>query len=508
MTLYAHQSKGVAWLSQKQSAGLFWEMGCGKSRTALEAARKLYEARKIDRVLVLAPAAVRFAWREELSKLGLEGFDHNLLRYDAKKQVFFVEQVGGNLNGKQHLPIALVSYSLLPQKRHADALEKWCRDGDAVLICDESSFLKSRTAKQTKAAMKIAGRSCYRWLLSGTPICNSPLDLYAQAKVMSPANGPLGAYSNFYHFQASIGDLIPVIAKNGKPLRVVGRGANGRVGFQIVKRWESRPEGLEKLQKLFAPYVSRVEKRDCLDLPAKTYTVREVALSEETWRIYQELKREAMLALSADDVRPEPNAAVRILRLCQLTSGHVGTVQAMNEFGAEESVGHDTSSEKLDYLTDSILGGELQHGRALIIWCRWKRERERLAEMIKNKINVYEIFGGQSQAIRDGQLTEFQGINSWRRVLLAQPHAGGFGLNLTAASTAVYLSNDFSYSTRVQSEDRCHRIGQTNPVTYVDVVAVGPKGQRTVDHHILEALRAKKSVADFTCSAWRRALED
>jgi SNF2 family DNA or RNA helicase len=95
-----------------------------------------------------------------------------------------------------------------------------------------------------------------------------------------------------------------------------------------------------------------------------------------------------------------------------------------------------------------------------------------------------------------------------RKVLFAQPHAGGFGLNLQTCFTAVYLSNDYSYSTRVQSEDRMHRAGQKNACLYVDLIAVGPAGQKTVDISILEALRDKKSVADWTTSQWRHALAD
>ena len=93
-------------------------------------------------------------------------------------------------------------------------------------------------------------------------------------------------------------------------------------------------------------------------------------------------------------------------------------------------------------------------------------------------------------------------------VLIAQPHAGGHGLNLVAASEAIYLSNDFALGIRLQSEDRCHRPGQVNKVLYTDVLATGPAGQKTIDHAIFKALRAKKSVADMTCSEWRKELSD
>src|SRR5208283_2534442 len=306
---------------------------------------------------------------------------------------------------------------------------------------------------------------------------------------MSNGNGPLRGFKNWYQFRARYGVL--------QTMHIGRKSFQQCVGYQNV----------EELTKKFAPYVLRREKKDCLDLPEKTYEVREIALTTETWKIYQELKREALLCLPNTEERPEPNAAVRLLRLCQLTSGHVG-MYSVNDGPHDDSLtgARDVSSEKLDWLAEQILDGELASERALIVWCRWRRERERLYALLKD-IPVTQIYGGQSQKEREANLTEFSSGSPRRVVMLAQPHAGGFGLNLTAASTAVYLSNDFSYTTRIQSEDRCHRIGQTNPVTYLDVLATGPAGQRTVDHAVLEALREKRSLADYTCAQWKRVLE-
>lgn len=483
--LYQHQREGVEFLVKRPSAGLWWEMGCGKSRAALMAANKLFQEGRAGGILILAPTAVCFAWREELAKLA----EIEFVEMQYKSDTQGIRIVNPPKRVDRGPLVLIVSYSLLPQKRHVDALSRWCFSGEVILICDESSFLKNRTAKQTKGAAKIGASCAYRWLLTGTPIANSPLDLYGQALVMSNGSGPLKGFENFYHFRSRYAVT--------QPMRFGG----GRV-FQQVVGYQNLPE----LQKKFAPYVSRVEKKDCLDLPEKSYSVREVALSEATWKIYQELKREAMLALPDSDERPEPNAAVRILRLAQITSGHVGGI--IEEDLEHEGTGaRDVGSEKLDFLTDSILDGELSNERALIVWCRWRRERERLADKLTT-IAVTQIYGGQSEKECTMMIEEFQRKCDRPVVLLAQPHAGGFGLTLTAASTAIYLSNDFSFTTRVQSEDRIHRIGQKSACLYLDIVATGPKGQATVDAHILAALREKKSLAELTCSAWKRILGD
>jgi SNF2 family DNA or RNA helicase len=496
--LYKHQQEGVSFLVKRNAAMLADEMGIGKTRQALCAAQQLFTAREIDRVLVLAPAAVAISWREEINKCGPAPFITCV--YNPKLQAIYGARVqlsekreDWKIAGAEDVPVLIVSYALLPQKRHVEALKKWCEDGKTLLICDESSFLKNRTAKQTKGSASIAYSCSYRWLLTGTPIANSPLDLFGQSLVMSNGRGPLSSFKSFYHFRSRYAVL--------KQMNM------GQIRFQQVVSYQN----LDELTKRFAPYVLRRTKAECLDLPAKSYTVREVALDEATWRIYQELRKEALLALPDEDVRPEPNAAVRILRLCQLTSGHIGSVelagsQTDNGIQARDCV-RDVSSEKLDWLCDALLDDELSSEQAVIVWCRWRRERERLHALLAGKIETYSIFGGQQEKNRSQNVQDFQ-TRTTRRVLLAQPHAGGYGLNLAAASTAVFLSNDFSYTTRVQAEDRCHRIGQKNAVLYIDAVAVGPKGQRTVDSHVLDCLRTKESIAEMTCRAWKRVLED
>lgn len=483
--LYSHQLAGVKFLTQRNAAALFWEMGTGKSRTALIAAQQLFAAKKIDRVLILAPAAVRAVWREEIDKIESEELRFIPCVYESKNQTVF-GATGAKLGA---LPVAVLSYALLPRELHVKTISNWCLKGNTLLICDESSFLKNRTAKQTKGAAKIAENCVYRWLLTGTPIANSPLDLYGQAMVMSNGDGPLKNFKSYYHFRARYAVL--------KLMNM------GQVRFQQVVGFQN----LDELTKKFAPYVLRRTKEECLDLPARTYTVREIALKDSTWQVYQELKRDALLALGDGEVTPEPNAAVRLLRLAQITAGHVGTQAPTSSDLEPVALGalRDISDEKLSWLVEQILEGELSNENAMLVWTRWRREHERLQQMLATKIEVYRIFGGQQAKNRSCDVQAFQSSKS-RRVMIAQVHAGGYGLTLTAASTAIYISNSFSYIDRVQSADRIHRIGQAKPCLYVDMLACGPKGEKTVDHFILKTLQEKKSLAEVTCAAWREVL--
>lgn len=482
MELFKHQVSGVEFLAKQPAAMLADEMGLGKSRQALMAALKLFKLKKIDRILVLCPAAVRYSWNEELHKLREDNTWFQIVGYSTSLMTVVTRMIAQVKNPFDIPVICIVSYGLMPQEKHAKALGNWLRGGDGLLICDESSFLANRASATSKNTAKLATGALYRWLLTGTPIANSPLDMYSQGFIMAAGlNGPLKGISNFYHFRASFGTM---------------GGFKGR-------QWFVDKDKLPKLQARFKPYILRREKRDCFDLPPKTYTVREVILGESTWQIYKELRREALLCLPDTEAIPEPNAAIRIMRLCQITSGHVGIPGAP----LDDPTTKDISLEKIEWLIDA-LENELETQKAIIIWCRWTRERERLKQYLYGRSHlVTQVFGGQSQVQRDTQIKMFQEMDC-KRVLLAQPHAGGFGLNLTQAHTAIYMSNDFSYITRVQSEDRCHRIGQRNPVLYIDVLATGPDGQETVDHHIRRTLLAKKDLAGLTCSAWRRILQE
>src|SRR5271163_4460134 len=131
--LYKHQVESVEFLVKRHGALLASEMGTGKTRCALVAALQLYRERKIDRVLVLAPAAVRLSWRQEIDKFEPE--DILPCVYETKTgKVFGAGKAGP-------LPVLSVSYGLLPQKKHVEALLAWCVGGRTLMVCDESSFL-------------------------------------------------------------------------------------------------------------------------------------------------------------------------------------------------------------------------------------------------------------------------------------------------------------------------------------------------------------------------------
>jgi SNF2 family DNA or RNA helicase len=104
---------------------------------------------------------------------------------------------------------------------------------------------------------------------------------------------------------------------------------------------------------------------------------------------------------------------------------------------------------------------------------------------------VVSYFGDTTDEQRQNAITSFQHGDA--RFFIGNPQTAGYGLTLTAATNVIYYANDFNLETRVQSEDRCHRIGQHHPVTYVDLVT-----RNTVDEHIVRVLQSKIDISAQT----------
>jgi SNF2 family DNA or RNA helicase len=523
---FAHQLEGVKALLKRPAFALFDEMGAGKSKQVVDAACVLFESGAIDTVVVVAPASCRGVWLDpDLGEIRKHAWAPvRVVEYHAPRKGSHwrevwrhdyrddLERFGGSRWPRGTLSWVVTNYEFTRkmakdrrgrnQYPHVDRMVAEIKEhGQKVLlVLDESSFVKSRTAHQSKAIARLRAACARCVLLNGTPVTNSPLDLWSQLRIMDPA--ALAGFQNFWHFRSR---------------------------YAIMGGWNNKQvlrfHDLDDLSRRVAPWVLRREKKDCLDLPEKLFTTAEVRLDPATWKKYKELKEEAVLALEeyGEDAQMEANAAVRLLRLSQLTSGILGGVRpptgaadAETVFAeaAEEPAAMtiDVSREKLDWALEYL--SEWTTARAVIVWCRFRRERERLAEELRRdhatKIATFELYGGQPKAEREDAVRRFTTVssNAKRYMLLAQPHAGGFGLNLVAATEAVYVSQDYSSMIRKQSEDRCHRPGQRFNVTYKDVIATGPQGQKTVDHAIVRALRKYEDVARWTCSEWRKALEE
>jgi SNF2 family DNA or RNA helicase len=510
---FEHQVEGIYELVHDTNPGkgrvipnvfaLFDEMGAGKTLQAIIAAQILFEQNKIDRVLIIAPAAVKSVWYHpefgELRKHLWPDVPVWVTEYHAKRRQWQQGLNPGRAD-KRVLKWIITNYDFIRSAERRAVLNQIC-SRRTFLIVDESSAVKNPSAKQTKATQELRGRSGRVAILNGTPIVNHVGDLYSQFATLDPKI--LGC-KNFWVFRARY-------AKMG-----------GWQGRQILG-WHD----IEEIQQKLAPYILRRLKKDCIDLPEKLESVPViVSLTQRTWSIYKDMKEDMVAWLTENSMASAQQTIVRILRLSQITSGFVGGVQVGDVDYAEATDGSEApaiglqtnitekiSSEKED-LVVSLFESWLEDDPniKLLIWCRFRAQLDAIFARLNSSgtIAVGKLHGGQKRSDRDHaiQLLDPRTSPSGPVVVVGTPATGAMGLNLTAAHTVVYVSKDYNLKTRLQSEDRVHRPGQVSDVSYFDIIAEGPNGQKTIDHVIMKALKNKQNLAEMTTAAWVSELRD
>ena len=251
-----------------------------------------------------------------------------------------------------------------------------------------------------------------------------------------------------------------------------------RARYCIMGGFEQRQivgyDNVSELVKSVEGHSYRVLKKDCLDLPDKIYQRVYIDLTDEQRRLYNAMRDEYM-AEYQDEVIDAPEAITRLLRLQQITCGW---------FPQDTPIQIDKVNPRIKLLKDILSDID---GKA-IIWARFRADLRAIEDTLGDLCVAYH--GGVSTDARTHAVDAFQN-NPKILYFVGQPQSGGIGLTLTAATYAIYYSNSFDLETRLQSEDRCHRIGTKSNVTYIDIEAT-----KTVDGKIIKALRNKKNLAD------------
>jgi hypothetical protein len=458
--------------------GLFMEQGTGKTWSILADVERLYLQGKIDGLFVVAPKGVHINWvaREipthmdihVIAKAWRSGMGVRAKR--AMEELFRPREHGE----VPPLRVLSMNFEALLTKDGFNFAARFLNATRALFAIDESSRIKNPDAARTKKIMELRPLSAFRRIATGTPITNAPVDCFAQMEFLE--EGLLGTTS-YRTFVATYAELMDMnhpqmrnlIQKNPRAAhaQIVAKNPDGS------PRWRN----LEKLQGRLAPHTYRVLKRDCLDLPDKIYKVHPFELTTAQRRAYDLLQAEKRVVI--DEELVEVNDLAALVKLQQITSGY------FNPPGGGDPIYVTDDNPRLDALV-SIM--EDIDGK-VIIWARFKEElRAIAAAMRKIGRNVVEYHGDVKQVDRDAAVDSMQ--NGEADTFVGQAQAGGIGLTITAAETTIYYSQDFNLETRLQSEDRNHRIGTKNNVVYIDLQA-----EDTIDEGISRALQRKSAVA-------------
>lgn len=457
---YNHQQTALDLAGQRQSFGFFMEMGTGKSKVLIDNMGMLYKAGQINFALVIAPKGVYRNWvTKEIPEHMPDFITRRVIRWVSgpnKKQQEEMRQVRHAFDGLTIFVMNVEAFSTSKGQSAGDWLSK--KFGQSGLIAiDESTTIKNPKAKRTKALLKIAHQFKYKRLLTGSPVTKSPMDLYSQCEFLGPRT--LG-FDSFYAYQGRYA--------------VINRRQFGQHQFNQIVGYRHLEELSEKVDK----FSYRVLKKDCLDLPEKSYTVRYVSMTPEQVKMYNELRDEALTLLENGELVTVQNVMTQMLRLQQVLSGHLMT---------DDGDLIELETKRLDAVLEIL---EETSGK-VILWSRFRNDIQRLEKLLGEKypLQVASYYGDTPDDERQEIVTKFQDPESELRFFIGNPATAGYGLTLTEANTVIYYANDFNLETRIQSEDRCHRIGQKNPVTYIDLIT-----EKTIDEKIVQALRNKIDI--------------
>ena len=458
---FDHQKDSLKCGWDRTEFGYFMEMGTGKSKVLIDNMGMLFLAGKINFALVIAPKGVYHNWvAKEIPEHMSDDVPHRVIRWVSgpnKKQKEEMRSVQDNFAGLTIFVMNVEAFSSLKGQKAGEWMARALGDHGMIAI-DESTTIKNHKAKRTKSLMKIAAQFKYRRLLTGSPVTKSPMDIFAQTEFLRP--GLLG-YESYYAFQGRYA--------------VMQRRSMGAQAFQQIVGYKN----LDELTANIDRFSFRVLKKDCLDLPEKIYTVRYVTLTDEQAKMYSLLQQQAMLMFDDGEMVSAPAVITQMLRIQQVMSGHLKTDDGEMKY---------FPSRRMDALEEIT---EEHQGKA-IIWSRFRYDIIQITEMLNKKYgkgSAAAYFGDTSDDDRATAVLNFQNPNHPLRFFVGNPATAGYGLTLTEANLVVYYANDFNLETRIQSEDRAHRIGQRNNVTYVDLISEG-----TLDEKIVESLRNKINI--------------
>ena len=455
---YAHQTTALEMSWNKKVFAYFMEMGTGKTKVAIDNIAMLYDNGKINGVLIIAPKGVYKTWYSQEIPTHLAAHIHPktvlwqaMINQKQQKELNTLFETGHDLH------ILIMNVEAFSTKKGVDFAARFLNSHNTYMAVDESTTIKNPGAKRTKSIVSLGKYAKYRRIMTGSPITKSPLDLYKQCEFLDEY---LLDHSSYYTFRTRYA-VMRKANFNGRSVEIV-------VGYK----------NLGELSDKIKPFSYRVLKDDCLDLPKKTFMKRIITLTAEQQKVYKQMKEMALAQLNGK-LLTTANALSQLMRLHQITCGHFKA----ND-GSIQTVKNNRLSELIDLL-------EEVEGKA-IIWAHYQYDVQTIIDAIKKEYGndaVVDYYGKTPNDERQDNIEKFQSDPKCR-FLVGTPSTGGYGITLTAASTMIYYSNGYDLEKRQQSEARIDRIGQENPMTYIDILC-----EDTVDERIVKALRKKINIA-------------
>ena len=428
---FAHQKETASFLTLHRRAFCLSEQGTGKTGGVIWAADYLIKLGHVRRVLIICPLSImQSAWQADLFKIAMH----------RSVDVAYGSVVKRRAIVEGDAEFVIINYD------GVEIMEKEIAAGKFdLIVVDECNAYKTTTTKRWKSLNRIITNSTWLWMLTGTPAAQSPVDAYGLAKLVSPEKVP--KYFTIF---------------------------KDMVMFKVSQfKWVLKPNA-EKIAFTALQPAIRHTKKECLDLPDMTYVVRDIELTPQQKKFYNQLKQRLVVQAAGEQVTAV-NAAVGLNKLLQVSCGAVYS-------DSGETLMFDIKN-RYKVLREII--DETNH--KILIFAPFRHVIDVLRDALTaDDFSVAVIRGDVAAGKRTEIFRQFQDTEE-PRILLIQPQAAAHGVTLTAADTVVWWGPTPSLEIYAQANARVHRAGQKNPVTIIRLQG------STVERHIYNLLDSRNN---------------
>lgn len=458
--LWEHQKEAIRKAGLNSHFALYFPVGCGKSRTAVELLRNVFNhEQKYLRTIILCPIIIVRQWREEILKYSkIPASKIRCLTGHNKKRVDGLKDFDG---------IIVTNWESLIMPNFFSALLEW---EPGVVVADELHKAKSVESKRSKALWKLGQVAKYRYGLTGTPALQGPMDLFSQFKFLD--QGKIFG-QNFYSFRHRFFE-----DKNARmPKHCYFPDFQPKKGIE------------EEIRRLIDPVSISVRKEECISLPPLVTQKVYVELSEEQRKLYDELKSDFITYVGSEACKADL-AITKLLRLQEIISNFV-SLESSDPLSPGRKKLQLKISPREKALEELLEANQAQS--KIIVWCCFRQNYAQVRAICdKLKIKWVEVTGDTPASKRQESVDAFNN-DAEVRVFISNPSAGGVGLHLAVSDLAVFYSRTFSLEHKLQAEGRNYRAGSDvhKSVTHVDIVA-----SDTIDEFILKRLEEKQNLSE------------
>jgi len=516
-----HQVRAYDFSHDKEYLALFMEQGTGKTKATIDLASNWYKEDIIDAVLVIAPNGVHKQWGVEQIPIH-SPIDTEIVVFKSTSGKALKDQIHSAIYNPtpDRLKWFMVNVEAFSYPTYLNLFQTFIKNWRTFIVIDESTAIKNPDAKRTmniirglsvckyrgKSVISCLPLSVKRAVLTGTPITNSPFDLWAMFEFLKP--GYFGR--SYYSFKAHYGLEKKVDMWQGSVQRSVTmplkpdeikeiRNAEGDDYYSICAKYGLRESDvqyikdhpdctvpykhLEELKAAIEPTAFFVSKDECLDLEPKIYKRRVIQMDEEQERLYSELEAQYITEFKDQEVSVL-NKVVLYTRLSQICGGFLPYEDEETGLRTATSIG---KNPKAEALIEELMLCDYP----CIVVTRFTAEALYLYELIQQKLTSLNvgIYIGPKKEPKD-VIEQFK--MGYIHVLVANERMISKGHNLQNAHIVHFYSNSYSLEDREQTEDRTHRNGQTEKCLYIDYVMYG-----SIDMKVYAALKAKKNLLEY-----------